>query len=110
MENLGESHASMHDESDKSLPDDLLVAARQAVGATLRAHREGRGLSQAAVSAYAGVHQSEWSRLESGEVDPRLSWLLRAQHLFELESLEGLFGLLPTRRLLTNRGKSEPDG
>jgi transcriptional regulator with XRE-family HTH domain len=93
----------MHTDPDDSLPDYLLSVARRAVGEALRAHREERGLTQAAVGSYAGVHQSEWSRVETGEVDPRLSWLLRAQHLFGLESLEGLFGPLPTRRLLTQR-------
>jgi transcriptional regulator with XRE-family HTH domain len=96
-------------EPDASLPDDLLLMARQAAGRALRAHREKRGLSQAAVSSYAGVHQSEWSRIETGEVDPRLSWLLRAQHLFELESLESLFGPMPTRRLLTHGPGPDPE-
>src|SRR5438445_83766 len=90
----------MHGQSDDSLSAELLREARQAVGKTLRERRQALGLSQADVGRYAGVHQSEWSRVEAGDVDPRLSWLLSAQHLFELESFETLFGPLPARRLL----------
>lgn len=94
----------VHEYPDDSLSEDLLKAAQETVGRALRAHRKAHGLSQAAMGAYAGVHQTEWSRVETGEVDPRLSWLLQAQHLFGLESLETLFGPLPTRRLLTEGG------
>jgi DNA-binding XRE family transcriptional regulator len=90
----------VHERPDDRLPDDLLKEAQKAVGRALRDHRESLGLSQGELGTYAGVHQSEWSRLEAGAIDPRLSWLLRAQHLFGLESIETLFGPLPTRRLL----------
>jgi transcriptional regulator with XRE-family HTH domain len=89
----------VHDRSDDPLPADLLKEAQRAVGKALRNHRESLGLSQGETGAHAGVHQSEWSRVEAGEVDPRLSWLLQAQYLFGLESIETLFGPLPTRRL-----------
>lgn len=94
----------MAGQSDDGLADDLLLEAQRAVGDSLRLLREGRQMSQQAVAAYAGVHQSEWSRLEKGEVDPRLSWLLRAQHLFDVASLESLFGPSPSRRLLGTSG------
>ena len=94
----------MHDAPDGELAADLLLQAQKAVGQQLRAVRTDRRLSQRTVAEYAGVHQSEWSRVEAGEIDPRLSWLLRAQHLLGIESLESLFGPLPSRRVL-----AEPD-
>jgi predicted transcriptional regulator len=97
----------VHGKPDGSLPAELLAEARRAVGRSLRAYRNARGLSQDEMGAYAGVHQSEWSRVEAGEVDPRLSWLLQAQHVFGLESIETLFGTLPTQRLL--QGRDEDD-
>jgi transcriptional regulator with XRE-family HTH domain len=92
--------------SDDTLSDDLLLQAQRALGDRLRLLRAERQMTQDAAAAYAGVHQSEWSRLEAGEVDPRLSWLLRAQHLFGIESLETLFGPLPSQRLLGVNGGS----
>jgi transcriptional regulator with XRE-family HTH domain len=97
----------MHGAPDDDLTEELLLQAQIAVGERLRALRDNRSLSQAAVASYAGVHQSEWSRLEAGEIDPRLSWLLRAQHLFGIDSLESLFGALPSRRLLGEDGGDE---
>jgi transcriptional regulator with XRE-family HTH domain len=103
----------MHEASDDDLAAELLIQAQKAVGQRLRALRSDRRLSQADVAGHAGVHQSEWSRLEAGEIDPRLSWLLRVQHLFGIESLESLFGPLPSRRLLgsaaqSRRGENSP--
>jgi transcriptional regulator with XRE-family HTH domain len=94
----------MPEPSDDSLTDDLLIEAQRAVGDRLRRLRTEKQISQDTAASYAGVHQSEWSRLEAGEVDPRLSWLLRAQRLFGVESLETLFGPLPSQRLLGANG------
>lgn len=101
----------MHDRSDGDLAARLLAEAQRAVGKRLRTLRDERDLSERAVADHAGVHQSTWSRVEAGDVDPRLSWLLRAQQLFGVESLESLFGLSPSQRLLesdvtTSRGET----
>jgi transcriptional regulator with XRE-family HTH domain len=86
---------------------ELLEQARIALGKRLRTFREKRGMSQGDVASYAGTNQSAWSRLESGKIDARLSWLLSAQRLFEAESLETLFGPSPSRRA-TGETDDEP--
>jgi transcriptional regulator with XRE-family HTH domain len=94
----------MHASADDDVVAELLSQVQIAVGNRLRVLRERRHLSQDEVASYAGVHQSEWSRLEAGEIDPRLSWLLRAQRLLEIESVETLLGPLPSRRALGGNG------
>jgi transcriptional regulator with XRE-family HTH domain len=90
--------ATMNHRADDSLPDELLTQARNTLGKRLRELRNAQGLSQRDMAAYAGTNQSAWSRLENGRVDARLSWLLRAQRLFDADSLETLFGPAPSRR------------
>jgi DNA-binding XRE family transcriptional regulator len=51
---------------------------RQAIAATLRAHRAQLGLSQRALAERAGLPQSTLARLETGTYDPRLSWIVAA--------------------------------
>lgn len=98
----------MADLPDDTLASDLLIQAQRAVGDRLRLLRTRAGMSQRRAAGYAGMHQSEWSRLEAGEVDPRLSWLLRAQYLFGVESIESLFGPSPSRRVLGTNGETGP--
>jgi transcriptional regulator with XRE-family HTH domain len=100
----------MHEPPDVSLPDELVLQARKALGTRLRDLRKARDLKQWQVAGYAGTNQAAWSRLENGKVDARLSWLLRAQRLFEADSLETLFGPAPSRRAVGENDSSDGDG
>jgi transcriptional regulator with XRE-family HTH domain len=91
----------MNEQPDGGLAEELLVEARRTLGRRLRRLRIQRDLSQDDVARHALVSQPTWSRVEEGVGDPRVSELLRVQHLFGLESLEALFGPSPTQRLLS---------
>jgi hypothetical protein len=56
-------------------------------------------LDSALAALCAGLNQTRWSRLESGD-QPRLGDLLAIQHLFGVESLETFFGECPSRRII----------
>ena len=90
----------MNHPPDDALSEELLEQARRKLGKRLSELRNAQGLNQRDMARYAGTNQSAWQRLEKGEVDPRLSWLLRAQHYFGVDSLETLFGAAPSRRAL----------
>lgn len=100
----------MNDRPDVSLSNALVLQARKALGARLRELRKARDLKQWEMAGYAGTNQTAWSRLENGKVDARLSWLLRAQRLFEADSLETLFGPAPSRRAVGENESSYGDG
>jgi transcriptional regulator with XRE-family HTH domain len=55
------------------------------IARTLRQAREGKGLSQRALSRKAGVPQSHISKIESGAVDLRLSSLIELARVLDLE-------------------------
>lgn len=99
----------MNQDPDGSLSDELLLQARKALGKRLGDFRRAQHLNQREMAAYARTNQSAWSRLENGKVDPRLSWLLRAQHLFGADSLETLFGAAPSRRAVGEDGDEGGD-
>jgi transcriptional regulator with XRE-family HTH domain len=88
----------MNQEPDDSLPDELLEQAKKKLGKRLRDLRKAEGLNQRQMAAHAGTNQAAWSRVENGQIDARLSWLLRAQRRFDADSLETLFGPAPSRR------------
>jgi transcriptional regulator with XRE-family HTH domain len=95
----------MHPPSDVSenadnLLEERLEQAISAVGSQIRRIRESQNRSQAAAARDAGMHRTEWGRIERGTVEPRLTSLLRIQHALQLDGLEPLFGALPSRRLL----------
>ena len=85
---------------EDTLSEELLLLVRMTVGKRIRQTRIDLGLSQRAIASDAGVHQTDWSRIERGLIDPRLSTLLRIQHSLGLEGLEILFGSLPSRRFV----------
>ena len=55
------------------------------IARTLKAAREGKGLSQRALSKLAGVPQSHISKIENGAVDLRLSSLVELARVLDLE-------------------------
>jgi len=57
----------------------------QYIAQQLKKTRENRGLSQRELSARSGVPQSHISRIESGNVDLRLSSLVAIARVLELE-------------------------
>jgi transcriptional regulator with XRE-family HTH domain len=59
--------------------------ATEYIAGTLKAAREGKGLSQRALSKLAGVPQSHISRIENGVVDLRLSSLVEIARALDLE-------------------------
>ncbi len=105
----------MHHQSDGDehaiLTEDLFDRICQVVAKQIKARRETLKRSQRSLAIDAGMHQSDWSRIERALVDPRLSSLIRIQHALELEGLEMLFGLLPSQRVFQgdDTGGSESD-
>ncbi|MGB7934091.1 MAG: helix-turn-helix transcriptional regulator [Gammaproteobacteria bacterium] len=59
--------------------------ATEHIGSTIKAAREGRGLSQRALSKKAGVPQSHISKIENGAVDLRVSSLVELGRVLDLE-------------------------
>jgi hypothetical protein len=81
-----------------------LAAAREDLGeqpiAERLEHRAVVARDDRAVELIGGVlAQWDWSRIESGVVDIRLTLLLRIQHLLEVDSVESLIGTFPSRLL-----------
>jgi transcriptional regulator with XRE-family HTH domain len=70
--------------------------AHRAFQARIRALREARGWSLGEAGRASGLTGSLWRKYELGQVEPRLTQLLRIQRALELQSLELLFGPLPS--------------
>jgi transcriptional regulator with XRE-family HTH domain len=79
--------------------DDAIEALLKQFGERIREVRRGRGISQRAAARDAGIHQSDWSRLERGRLDVRLSTLVRVQGALDVDALDALLGRLPSRDL-----------
>lgn len=82
------------------MANDPYDAARTAFCTRLRALRQERGWSLGEAERMSGVTGSLWRKYEQGDVEPKLTQLLRIQRAFGLASLELLFGALPTAGLL----------
>lgn len=89
----------MDELADAPLAADLLAAALRHVGSSVRDLREEHELTQRDAARLAGLNQTRWQRVESGD-RTRLEDLLAIQHLFGLDSLEAFFGPQPSRRIL----------
>lgn len=63
-------------------------------GRSLERERKKRGLSQRALGENSGATQSQVSRIENGEVDPRLSTAIELTRALEMDLI-----LVPRRRL-----------
>jgi transcriptional regulator with XRE-family HTH domain len=79
---------------------DPYEAARTAFRIRLRALREERNWSLGDAERVSGVTGSQWRKYEAGQVEPKLTQLLRIQRAFGFASVELLFGALPTEGLL----------
>ena len=97
----------MNEPRDDALTDELFVAVQQALGRRVEALRDARGLTQAEVALHAGMNQGHWSKIERGELNLRLSTLLRVQYALGLDFFESLFGPGPSRSLLDNADDGE---
>jgi transcriptional regulator with XRE-family HTH domain len=75
--------------------DDVLAVVRRRIHEL----RTREGLSQAEAARRAGLTQSAWSRLETGDAELRLALLLRVQRALGVPTLESLLGQLPSERL-----------
>jgi DNA-binding XRE family transcriptional regulator len=95
----------MNGSADTPLAADLLAEALRHVGSSVRDLRVAHGLSQEQAARRAGLNQTRWSRLESGD-GVRLEDLLAIQHLFRVESLESFLGTFPSRGLLERPGEA----
>jgi HTH-type transcriptional regulator / antitoxin HipB len=62
-----------------------MTYAIEHIGKTLRSAREGKGISQRALSALTGVPQGHISKIEAGAVDLRLSSLVELARVLDLE-------------------------
>jgi transcriptional regulator with XRE-family HTH domain len=96
------------DPDDRSLSDDLLARAERVVRERIRELRGQEGLSQAEAARRLGHGQWYWSRLESGAVELRLDHLLEVQAALGLDSIEALFGVLPSEQV--TRGIAADEG
>lgn len=108
MSNTIDYDSIMNGSPDAPLPADLLTEALRHVGASVRDLRLAHRLSQKAAAERAGLNQTRWSRVESGD-QPRLSDLLAIQHLFGVGSIETFFGEYPSRRIM-ERDSGRPAG
>lgn len=71
------------------------------VGAHLRRLRAARGWSIEDAAVRAGLSRNTLSKLEGMALpNPRLATLLALMELYDLQSIEELLGLLPSRALL----------
>jgi hypothetical protein len=95
----------MHHMSDDTLARDLLDRAKKAVSEGVTTRREEAAMSIRAAARGADMHHSEWLRIERGDIDPRLSTLLRMQRALKVDSLEALLGSTPSRVLAEGPGR-----
>lgn len=85
-------HASADDTAGLSSDEEAVRLALERFGSALRRHREAAGMTQARAASAVGSTQGYWSRLERAEGDPNLGLVLRIVALFQLDSIEALFG------------------
>ena len=69
----------------------------------IRETREAKGLSQYAAAALAGISQSNWSKIERGEIDPSVAQALRIQAALGVPSIESFFGPYPAAGMIGAR-------
>jgi transcriptional regulator with XRE-family HTH domain len=81
--------------------------ALESFGAEVRRRREELGMTQDDASRRAGISQSHWSKIERGRHDLSVGQALRVQYALGAESLEGLFGSQPSRRVLALNGAAD---
>jgi transcriptional regulator with XRE-family HTH domain len=97
----------MHKAPDVRLDDARLLDIRKALGRRIEELRERQRLRQYEAAEHAGMNQGHWSKIERGELDLRLSTLLRVQYALGLDYFESLFGEGPSQRLLKSRDDDE---
>ncbi len=84
--------------------DEALIAHAQAiVRAQIARLRKVRNLTQGEAGERVGWTQTYWSRVEAGGFELRLEHLLGVQRALELDSIESLFGTLPSE--IAGRGR-----
>jgi transcriptional regulator with XRE-family HTH domain len=74
-------------------------AMLRTLGMRIEALRMTRGLTQTQAARRAGLSQGQWSDLEAGKRDPRLSTILRIQHALEVDFLDSFFGRGPSHHM-----------
>lgn len=77
------------------------------IAGALRAAREGKGLSQRALSVATGVQQGQLSKIENGAVDLRLSSLIALARALDLELMLVPRKSLPAVQTLVRGAPSE---
>jgi transcriptional regulator with XRE-family HTH domain len=98
-------HGPADNDEARTLTEDVLKLAREDFGRRLRELRERRAWSQGEASRQSGISQGEWSRVERGEANPSMTTVLRMHHALEFDSVETLFGELPSRRILQTKSQ-----
>ena len=88
----------LHAEPDEELDAELLAHVQRVVRTRIKALRDREGLTQGEAAARIGRRQWYWSRLEGGRVVLNVGHLLEVQSALELDSLEALFGSLPSAK------------
>lgn len=87
--------------------DPAVAAALARFADALKEHRKAAGLTQLQAARATGTTQGYWSKLEAAGQDPSLGLVLRIVQLFELDSIEALFGPAATGRLMRKSSSAD---
>jgi transcriptional regulator with XRE-family HTH domain len=88
---------------------ELLAIAQTRVRDQIRVLRTARRISQTRAAARIGRKQPYWSLLENGGLELTLEHLIGIQYALGLESVESLFGELPSQRVIGGPSGREAD-
>jgi DNA-binding XRE family transcriptional regulator len=92
------SENTVADQADGSVepaPDgdqERIRAALTRFGVALRALRQSHEWTQAQAATAVGISQAQWCKIERAQADPGLAVALEVVRVFELDSLDRLFG------------------
>ena len=105
---------SVRDSGDLLQPGsrELPASIAQAIGRRLQdlRLRQKPPLSQRSAAKLMGISQPALSALEAGRTAPSLATLLRIQTVYDLSSLEDIFGDLPSRVMARRALAADQEG
>jgi len=74
------------------MDQERITAALTQFGVAIRALRRRHEWTQARAATAVGISQAQWCKIERGQADPGLAVALEVVRVFELDSLDSLFG------------------
>jgi transcriptional regulator with XRE-family HTH domain len=78
--------------ADRKLNIEEFTQIKRVLGLRIAELRAVAQMSQTEAAARSGIDRRHWIRIEKGETAPGLESLLQIQMVFELDTLESLFG------------------